>query len=1026
VEDRCAVAGLFGDEEFAKLIPADKKLDPRWVASLTARGEPETYTGRDLRYIGMPVGGICAGTLYLGGDGQLWLWNIFNRDVEGIVPKTVTYRGARVGPRDGSCFVEPPEQQRPVSQGFSLRWETGKHRGMRELNRPGFKNITFLGQYPIATVTYRDPDVPVSVHLETFSPFAPLDLQDSSLPATVLRFTLKNAGDHPVETTLVGWLENAVCLHHKLHPGVRRNRILRDKGLTFLDASAERSRKPARPKQPDVVFENWGKTGYPDWKVEGTAFGAGPVKKADLPPYQGDVGGPGARVVNSHATAPAKNVADRDAHTGKLTSKPFLIQRDFVHFWIGGGAHPGKTCLNLVIDGKVVRTATGRNDNRMHLETFDVRRLRGRKATIEIVDIEKSAWGNVGVGTITFSDSPGTTAELEELFDFGSMGLGLLGAPAEVASASAARGGGIATSTDDSAKPLEDSLIGAVGRKLTLRPGASASVDFVITWHFPNLTIPGLGRVGRAYAARFDSARAVAEYVAGHFERLSSQTRLWRDTWYDSTLPHWFLNRTFANTSILATTTCYRFKDGRFWAWEGIGCCPGTCTHVWHYAQAAARLFPALERDQRERVDFGLALDRKSGVIRYRAEHGATFAVDGQAGTILRAYREHQMSANGTFLQRVWPGMKKSIECLLDRDKDGLLHGPLHNTLDADWFGVVPWLVSLYHAALRAGERMAEEIGDDDLARRCRSTFETGKTNLDRLCWKEDYQYYIHIGDPKNPKQVGAYEGCHIDQVFGQGWAHQVNLGRVMDEEHVKKALRSLWRYNFTPDVGPFRAVRKPGRWYALAGDGGLIMVTFPFQKDREFKGSGAWSAIYFNECMSGFEYQVAGHMLWEGMVTEGLAITRAIHDRYSGKLRNPYNEIECSDHYARAMASYGVYLAACGFEYHGPKGHIGFAPRVTPEEFRAAFTASEGWGTYRQKRTNKELRAEIEVHRGQLRLRTIALTVAESHRPRTMVVSVGGTAVAARFTGDTNRILVTLAREVVVATREKVLVVLQ
>ena len=102
---------------------------------------------------------------------------------------------------------------------------------------------------------------------------------------------------------------------------------------------------------------------------------------------------------------------------------------------------------------------------------------------------------------------------------------------------------------------------------------------------------------------------------------------------------------------------------------------------------------------------------------------------------------------------------------------------------------------------------------------------------------------------------------------------------------------------------------------------------------------------------MNGFEYQVAGHMIWEGMVQEGLAVTRAVHDRYHASRRNPWNEVECGDHYARSMASYGVFLAACGYEYHGPKGRLGFAPRLTPDKFKAAFTTAEGWGTFTQQR---------------------------------------------------------------------------
>ena len=102
----------------------------------------------------------------------------------------------------------------------------------------------------------------------------------------------------------------------------------------------------------------------------------------------------------------------------------------------------------------------------------------------------------------------------------------------------------------------------------------------------------------------------------------------------------------------------------------------------------------------------------------------------------------------------------------------------------------------------------------------------------------------------------------------------------------------------------------------------------------------------YKNEVWTGIEYQVAGNMAWEGMVTEALAICRGVHERYHPSKHNPWNEIECGDHYARGMASYGVFLGLCGFEYHGPKGHLGFAPRITPDDFRAAFTAAEGWGT--------------------------------------------------------------------------------
>jgi hypothetical protein len=211
---------------------------------------------------------------------------------------------------------------------------------------------------------------------------------------------------------------------------------------------------------------------------------------------------------------------------------------------------------------------------------------------------------------------------------------------------------------------------------------------------------------------------------------------------------------------------------------------------------------------------------------------------------------------------------------------------------------------------------------------------------------------------------------------MGQGWAHQLALGRVLPEDKTRSALKSLWRYNFTPDVGPYRRQYKGGRWYAMPGEAGLIMCTFPKGGEREARGGrpGHGFAGYFNECMNGFEYQAAWHMISEGLVQEGLAVTRAVHDRYHPSHRNPYNEIECSDHYARSMASHGVFVSLCGFEHHGPKGHLGFDPKLTPEDFKAPFITAEGWGTYSQRIEDGKLIAQIEIRHGRLLLSTLKL----------------------------------------------------
>lgn len=1000
-------AGPFTREDFDKLVPADKKLAPDWVKSLFARGEPQVYRGADLDRIGMPVGGLCAGQLYLGGDGRLWHWDIFNQRIS---------TGAE-------HYAKPLAPSAPLEQGFAVRVKVDGISSVRKLDRANWREVSFRGEYPIGRVEYSDPESPLAISLEAYSPFIPLNTEDSSLPATLLEFTLKNTGTKKIEVGLAGWLENAVCVHSAdTHAVVRRNRIVSRYGALALECSAEAgpTSKSAAARE-DVTFDDFERDTYGDWTVEGTAFGKGPVEKSKVVAYQGDLGMHGQHAVNTHSSPAANDVGARDAATGKLISKSFVIERNHINFLIGGGAHRGKTCMNLLVGGKVVRTATGANDNRMQPMSWNVAAFAGQTAQIQIVDAESGAWGNIGVDDIVFSDHARVGGgPLEQEADFGTMSLALLDArsrdvaKAQVKEIPASASGWaelVGKGVTDAAGASAGKPIGAIGRELSLRPGGTARLTFALAWHFPNLQLKGMAITGRHYAARFASAGAVVRYVAAHQQRLVRETRRWRETWYDSTLPFWFLDRTMLNTSILATSTCHRFRDGRFYAWEGVGCCEGTCGHVWQYAHAAARLFPELERSARERADFGLAL-QPDGAIHFRGEHNNFPAIDAQAGTILRALREHQMSADGGFLKRNWPQIRRATQWLIAKDAnaDGIIESNQHNTLDTDWFGPVAWLSGLYQAALLAAEAMAKDLGDADFAAKCRAILAIGQKNLVTQLF--DGEYFINKVDPKHLDAINSGSGCEIDQVFGQSWAFQVGLPRVLPERETLSALRSLWRYNFTPDAGAYRQHYRAGRWYAMAGEAGLLMCSFP-RGDWDYaqaKGKGPdWAAGYFNECMSGFEYQVAGHMIWEGMLLEGLAITRALHDRYHGSRRNPWNEVECGDHYARSMASYGVYLAACGFEHHGPKGHIGFAPRLTPENFKCAFTSAEGWGSFSQRRTATGMDCEIALRWGRLKFKSLSVAVGEGAVVGSVKAKLDGREVATRYRQEGARLIVEL-----------------
>ncbi|MBN1851287.1 MAG: hypothetical protein JW829_01130 [Pirellulales bacterium] len=1004
------MAGPFEDEnEYLKTIPIDKKLDPAWIASLSIRGTKETYSDPvSLRHIGMPIGGLFAGTVYLSGDGRLWLWDIFNRDQEGILQRPVPdpHGLAHASEcRNGLNYLNPAPVTSPFDAGFTLHFGDSKY----PLDLDGFANVTFDGRYPIGYVTYGDSKCPVRVKLEAFSPFIPLDADNSSLPATVMSYTIENISAKPIECRMTGRMENAICLYHRNALGRRFNHVEQSDHMTVLNFLAAETIEDG-PARSEILFEDFEAPTYAHWTADGTAFGKGPVETTHIPDYQGNVQGKGERVVNSHAAAPGQNVGEKDSATGTLTSKPFTIQRRYIHFLIGGGAHQGQTCINLLIAGEVVASATGHNSNSMGPASFNVAKYEGQQAQLQIVDQGTGSWGNVGIDHIVFSDEPMPSMELSALYDFGSMALALLG-----------RTDRDYTDNPNPAGTLDERLTSQIGRTVWLKPGERQTVTFVIAWYFPNFYSRGCGDalVGHHYASRFNSAADVARYVAVHFDRLANTTRRWVETWYDSSLPYWLLDRTMANTSTLATTTCYRFKDGRFWAWEGIGCCTGTCTHVWHYAQAPGRLFPEIERDTRERVDFGLAL-KEDGSIGHRATLDQVWeaADDGQCGRILGAYREHQMSADNAFLNRNWPNIQRAIQYMIRKDgnADGMIEGPQPNTLDAAWYGKISFLASLYLAMLRAGQQMATEMGDNRFAEQCRAIADRGAVSILET-WNGEY--FTQIEDPNKLDQIGSGPGCYIDQVFGQFWAHQVHLGRLFDRDKQLSALRALWKYNFVPDVGPFREKFTKGRWYATAGDAGLLMCTWP-QGGQNPDIQKHWQAMYFNECMSGFEWQAASHMVAEGydqpdLLQYGLAIGRAIHDRYNASRRNPYNEIECSDHYARAMASYGLFLAVCGYQYHGPKGRIGFAPRLAPENFKCAFTGAEGWGSFTQNYSGSQWHATLDIQWGQLRLKSLEVILPDHQSASSITAKTDGKMIEVQLQQDHGRCMIDLKEEIVI-----------
>lgn len=527
------------------------------------------------------------------------------------------------------------------------------------------------------------------------------------------------------------------------------------------------------------------------------------------------------------------------------------------------------------------------------------------------------------------------------------------------------------------AEPDPHNNVGVLSLQRSIDPGASAEFTFLLAWRFPNRTPEwcgwtapkGKGKtvIGNHYCTRFPTALAAAEFAAANLNRLESQTRLFAEALHESTIPAVVKEAASANLSTLVSTTCFRTADGEFHGFEGVddhrGCCFGNCTHVWNYESATPHLFPSLARSLRSAA-FGYSMD-DAGAMHFRqllpdgVERSGYAATDGQMGQIVHAYLDWLLSGDMDWLRLMWPRIKKGLEFAWisggwDADKDGVLEGVQHNTYDVEFYGPNPMCGIYYLAALRACEEMARAVGDDSSANEYRRLFDSGGKWIDANLFNGEFYVQKIRGfskdqiapalrsdmgsdDTARPQyQVG--EGCLVDQLVGQYIAEVAGLGPLVSSGNVKKTLASIYRYNHKSSLANHDTVQ---RTFALNNEAAMVICDY---------GKAQRPRIpfpYYAEVMTGFEYSTAAHMLYAGMVREGLECISNIRARYDGEKRNPWDEAECGHHYARAMAAWSGVLAFSGFRYHGPKAAVIVAPLVPRERFTCFWSTATGWGTF-------------------------------------------------------------------------------
>ena len=496
------------------------------------------------------------------------------------------------------------------------------------------------------------------------------------------------------------------------------------------------------------------------------------------------------------------------------------------------------------------------------------------------------------------------------------------------------------------------------------------------------------------YAGRFADIGAVTDYWREHYDDLRAKSRRFSDCFYDSTLPPEVIEAVAANLTILKSPTVLRQSDGRLWAWEGCGdsggCCAGSCTHVWNYAQALPHLFPALERTLRE-TEFGPSQDER-GHQTFRSalpirlvSHDFHAAADGQLGGIMKAHRDWRISGDTEWLRRLWPKVRQSLDYCIetwDPARKGWLEEPHHNTYDIEFWGPDGMCTSFYLGALRAAVLMGRALGDDVGA--YAALLEKGVRRMEQELF--DGEYFIQKVEWKNLRakrpiemksMVGAYSpeaialmekegpkyqygaGCLTDGVLGAWLALACGVGEFLDARKIASHLRAVHRYNLKRDLTAHANPQRPS--YAAGAEGGLLLCTWP-------KGGGlALPFVYSNEVWTGIEYQAASHLILMGRVAEGLEIVRVCRDRYDGRVRNPFNEYECGHWYARAMSSYALLQSLSGARYDAVGKVLHLRP-VVKGDFRCFLSTATGYGTVGV-RNGKPF---VEVKSGQIEVRDI------------------------------------------------------
>ena len=1039
-------------------ISKEREIKNWKIETLRKGSEREIYRGEKLKNISMPIGGIGTGQVSLNGDSSFGSWEIFNR-VHRFNINWDSFFAVRTELMDKKLADKSQEKyqlDRNTKSGnsqYSGDEKITNHKILQS-GKPGgtsyIKGVEFINRYPIGEWHFLDESLPVSVTLEAFSPFIPTDLKNSSFPAGIFNFHIKNKVNQPVKVSLLGTIQNMVG-HLGLSPmaygksldfGWQINKVLKEKQSTRILMGVAEGGESDRLKQnvfvitmdiflANLIFPISGATFVEmelhDWlPIAGKKFQReilwlkdpdailrlNEKQRAEL--RDSVSSGTSLLICGKSSTFNSlkgiipfpfsfDSASDTNLQNIKLskedeTKGAFLMRvgisemplQSAVYFKNCAVQKDAQILLThpdgapLIIEGRYGR-------GKIIVCGFDLLESNtGNNARLIVGSLLAYLGGEEFIcGNAISKDAPG----------FGSMEFSVLDPTAtSIAQISNIpnllgdfyKDGSLNLNSLENPSKRWKTYNSALCSTISLNPDEEKEITFIVTWFFPNyywrFRWQNEWRIGNFYATKFKDASDVTTKLIDKFSFLTSATKRFSNTLYDTSLPSYLIEAVGSTIASLRSAHFFITENGDFCSWEGSGyhdgSCPLNCTHVLQYAQTIPFLFPDLAKNLRY-LDYHIQM-MDNGGIRYRLTlplsepRGSGPFLEGQADIILQTYREHLFSPDNTFLRNEWGNIKKAIKWMFqqDPDADGIIAEPQYHTFDWTLEGVNPLTFLTYLSALMATERMAHIVNDSEIEMEAKKRFEVGLKNIMEATWDGGKGYFVQkLPEGKNiDYQLG--KGCLAVQLQGCFWSRLLGMGDFISRDKISRTLNSIYKNNWIDDFEEH--IAEPNylktfnifRSFASGKEKGLLNVVWK-------KGEVPEKPFpYAEEVWTGVEYLVASSMIQEGQVENALQIIRGARERYDGVWRNPFADEESGNYYTRAMSAWGLLLSAQGFAFNFPENFIGFAPKINPENFKSLFTAFKGWGTFSQTRTKNSQTNQISLFYGSIKIQKISLFV--------------------------------------------------